>query len=111
VIGKYLFRFGFATPLQWAANEAHDWDDECSEAIFIMADSPDMALSWGQEIAEAFNELLFKNAGQQDDIPSWKEAGFVYWLEESPESIFSDTELKNLPAVGAGELPDFTRWI
>ena len=32
---NFLFRFGYETPVQHRNNEAHGWDDEDSQAVFI----------------------------------------------------------------------------
>jgi len=36
---NFPYRFGYCTPLQWAANDTHGWDDESSGAVVIKADS------------------------------------------------------------------------
>lgn len=106
-MARYLFRFGYCTPAQWLGNEAHGWDDESSSAFFVIADSPEAALAWGTEVAEAFAHHLFRAAAWAGPIPSWKEARFAHWIEESPERVFSFDVLEHLPVVRAGELPDF----
>lgn len=106
---KYLFRFGFCTPLQWRQNEANGWDDESSESVFIEAETVDAAESWGCEIAEAFCRRLFELASWTDDIPSWKEARFAYWIEIDATALPSDY-LQKIPVVREGEFPDFGSW-
>lgn len=106
---RYLFRFGYCTPSQWAANEAHGGEDESSSAFFVEADSPEAALAWGAEVAEAFVQSLFSSSGWTAGAPSWKEARFAHWLEESPEDAFPPEQLRTLPVVKAGELPDLRR--
>lgn len=32
---NFLFRFGYEMPVQHRNNEAHGWDDEDSQAVFI----------------------------------------------------------------------------
>jgi hypothetical protein len=41
-----LFRFGYETPVQHRNNEAHGWDDEDSQAVFIECADADAALEW-----------------------------------------------------------------
>ncbi len=109
-MGKYLFRFGYCTPAQWALNETQGWDDESSFAFYVVADTSECALSWGREISEAFLQYLFASANWQSEIPSWKSARFAHWIEEFPETVFSLEDLNNLPEVGYGQMPDFSEW-
>lgn len=104
-MGKYLYRFGYSTPDQWASNEAHGWDDEFSEALYIIANSPDAALDWGREISEEFVRQLFVAKGWRGEIPSWKKANFAHWIDQSP-----DAAGLNVPTIKAGEFPEFSRW-
>lgn len=106
---KYLFRFGYCTPKQWFANEAHGWDDESSSAFVVEAESPEAALAWGKEVAEAFSLSLFRAESRAVDTPSWKEAQFAHWIEESDKESFPAAQLEKLPIVRVGELPDFSR--
>jgi hypothetical protein len=108
-VARFLFRFGFCTPAQWSANEAHGWDDESSEAFFVESDSREDALSWGCEVAESFTRSLFESAGS-GEIPSWAEADFAYWIEEDPEAVLSSQALERIPIVRSGEMPTFSRW-
>jgi hypothetical protein len=105
-MARYLFRFGYCTPSQWAANEAHGWEDESSSAFLVEADSPEAALAWGAEVAEAFVQALFAADGRAVGALSWKEARFAHWLEDSPEDAFPPEHLRKLPVVRVGELPE-----
>jgi hypothetical protein len=106
---RYLFRFGYCTPPQWTANEANDWDDESSGAFLVAAKDKEEALAWGQEVAERYVRLQFESAGWVAP-PSWKEAAFANWIEQSPEKAFSAAELALLPLVSAGQMPTFENW-
>jgi hypothetical protein len=108
-MAKYLFRFGFCTPVQWKANEEHGWDDESSKAFFVEAATLDCAESWGCEVAEAFCYRLFKKAGWDKDIPSWKDSGFAFWIETQITS-FPIEYLNNLPVVLYNQMPDLAKW-
>lgn len=96
---QHLFRFGFESPEDRRANEAHNSDFESSSAIWINASNEADALSWGQQIAEAFVEHLFREA--QEPAYSWAAVGFANWIErDAPEAWHS------LPSVAFGEMPD-----
>ena len=108
---RYLYRFGFSSPEQWAANEKHGWDDEDSEALFVVAESSEEALAWGQEVSEEFQRRMFRDAGWKEPLPSWKDARFACWIEEEPERQFPVEILERLPAVRVGEMPPTERWL
>ena len=107
---KYLYRFGYCTPSQWTLNESHGWDDEDSNAFFVIARSPEDALRWGREISEALCSHLFLSWGWEGPIPSWKDSSFAHWIEEDPEAEFSPQQLSNLAVVKDGEMPDVSDW-
>jgi hypothetical protein len=92
-----------------AANNAHGWDDECSGAFFVNAESAEAATITGCEVAEQFVRQLFVKAGCKD-IPSWKAAEFAFWIEVKPSEVFSQEALEKLPHVNPGEIPDFSGW-
>lgn len=106
---SFLFRFGYSTPDQWVSNQKHGWDDECSGAFFVYAETPLIALSWGREVAESYVRSQFEKAGWTK-IPSWKEGQFANWIEENPAAKFSTTDLEKLPRVNEKEIPDFEGW-
>ena len=95
---KFLFRFGYCTPLQLAGNEAHGWDDESSGAFFVEAHSTEDALRWGREVADAYVEFQFKKEGRQQDV-RWLDGDFANWIEENPAGAFSEEQLRVLPTV------------
>jgi len=97
---EFLYRFGYETPEQAKANAAHGWDDECSEAVFIEADSPSQALEWGREISERFVRRLYG-----DSSISWLRSDFAHWIEEHPEAEFTADNLATLPHVRYGQHP------
>jgi hypothetical protein len=100
---RYLYRFGFLTPAQWRANEEHGWDDESSSAVFILADSSDLALEWGRQISEQFVQSLFAADGWSGTPPSWIQSSFAHWIEPSPE-VMAALE-GTIPTVRYGETP------
>ncbi len=104
----HLFRFGYCTPRQWAANEANGWDDESSSAFLVRAESADDALSWGCEVADKYVSRQFELEGWTE-IPSWKASGFASWIEDDPAAEFPDG-VEGLPVVACGVLPNFDKW-
>src|SRR4051812_43636174 len=69
----FVFRFGYESPQQAAANAAHGWDDESSQYVLIDAPDEAAALRWGREIAERFVREL--------GVGSWKVRNFAHWAE------------------------------
>jgi len=91
------------------ANTAHGWDDECSGAFFVIAADRARALAWGQTVVDGFVRNLFDAAGQVQ-VGSWTDLEFAFWVEDEPEDEFTAEELKRMPEVRDGHLPDFSRW-
>ena len=99
---RYLYIFTYQTPDQWAAAGATPGTpDESSRALFIKADNPEQALTWGSEIAEAFVKCLFT-----DSTISWQRLNYDHWLEAQPEQEYPKDILAALPEVNYGQLPD-----
>ncbi len=67
---RFLFRFGYETPLQLRDNDALGWDDEESGALFIRADSASEALAWGAEVAERFVRELYQRSDTSERVCS-----------------------------------------
>ena len=109
VVQNFLFRFGYCTPVQWDSNRTHGWDDESSSAFFVYADNAEDALSWGCEVAERYVRHQFEKA-RWTEIPSWKEAQFAFWIDETPTVEFSPEGLGELPKVMFKQVPDFRDW-
>lgn len=107
---RYLYRFGFSTPDQWKANEAHGWDDESSEAFYVVAEDEEAAVAWGRQVSERFHDRLFRAAGWPEPVPSWEESRYAFWIEDEPEQLFSAETLAELPVVEIGEMPPFESW-
>lgn len=100
-MNKYLFVFCYRTPRQ-APECGPEVPEESSEAVFIQAASPEEALAWGREIAEAFVANLFP-----DGSPSWGKSDFSHWVESEPEKEYPAAILANLPVVSVGNHPVF----
>ena len=73
----------------------------------MVASDSAQALAWGQEVAEAFVVRQFREQGCHE-VPSWKDDGFAFWIENDPSSDFSPAELEAMPEVSVEALPDLT---
>jgi len=99
---KYLFIFGFQTPRQWELSKRSLlMDDEDSKAVWIEAPNEELALNWGQEIAERFIRLLWK-----DESVSWRMQRFAFWIDNT-QADFDEAP----PNVAIGEFPSLDRWV
>lgn len=96
----YLYIFGFLTPELIKGMEAHDWDGEVSEAVFIEASSESEALAWGIEISREFIRRLYGNQGL-----SWDAADYAHWIESAPGTRWTPEVLECIPIVRVGEHP------
>jgi len=108
-MNEYLYIFGFEGPLQRLQNERHGLDHEDSYTFFIEAEAAEQALDWGSEVAEALFRYLYRESGWDGPLPSWKEDGYGYWIEDDPEEIALARRWR-CPRVAAGEMPDFAEW-
>lgn len=101
---RYLFRFGFESPDEFAANRDGGWDDESSEAVWIDAPSAEEALSWGRSVAERFVQKLFEIANAQGY--SWKTRGFANWIEDDASVLAWARTSPEVLATDYGQMPD-----
>ena len=99
---KYLFTFGYETPIQAKNNNQYGLDDEDSLNVFIKAENELQALEWGREIAEDYVRKLY-----QDPAISWKAQGFSHWIEKNLEK-YGQKALSKIPTVKTGEYP---KWV
>lgn len=104
---QYLYCFGFEAPVDREANQRWGSDAESSYAFFVEASSPEDALEWGQEVAEAMVRFIFEKSGWRGAIPSWKADGYAFWIEDDPEEI---AQASDCPVVAVGAMPDITTW-
>lgn len=98
---RYLYIFGYETPMQRENNAAHGWDDEDSAAIFIVAETEQQALEWGHAISKKFVDDL--SSGQS---AIWDENRFAAWVDHDYAKNFSARQLRAIPIVRYGEYPD-----
>jgi hypothetical protein len=103
-MADYLFQCGYGPP---ALREYPD--DESSLAFFVEADTPEQALSWGCEVAQAFTARLYHQAGISQGA-DWKADEYAYWLQDSPETHYPTETLQALKKVRWQVMPDFDLW-
>lgn len=103
---QYLFRFGFESPDEFAANRVGGWDDESSEAFWIDAPTAEEALSWGRSVAERFVHELFEIANAEGY--SWNARGFANWIEDDTSVLAWARTSTEVIATDFGQMPDLT---
>ncbi len=112
-MNKYLYIFGYETPLQKRDNALHGWDDEDSAAVFIVASSKQQALEWGHTIAKRFVGALFDRGflTDPDQDTNWDENAFATWIDNDDAKNYSGEQLRAIPTVEYGEYPDIAAMI
>lgn len=95
----FVFRFGYESPQQTAANARGGWDDESSQWVVIDALDKAAALAWGCEVAERF--VAWLGGG------SWRDGHFAHWVEPLAACPWA----VGREAVAVGQLPTFSRWV
>lgn len=66
---RFLYLFGYESPVEWQQNSEHGSDFESSDAFWVVADNETEALAWGSEVAEMMVRELFIHCGWRGDIP------------------------------------------
>ena len=102
---SYLFIFGYEDSVEMKCNDECGTDYESSKGVLIEAVSPEEALAWGREIAEAF--MRHENDG--DPSISWRARDYAHWIEPHPERSSSSHCLSFFQRVKVGGFPDFAR--
>lgn len=95
---RFLFVFGYESPVERATNSREGTDFESSSAVWVRADSEDEALQKGRDYAERFVRQQFQHAGV-GDCPGWAEGGFAHWIEQKPLDRFSGIALETLDEI------------
>lgn len=108
---RYLYLFGYESPVEREENIEHGTDFESSSAFWVEAESADDALRWGREVSDAMVHEYFLRSGWTRDIPNWKEEGFAHWIEDNPLPEFTPEYLSNLLVVRQGEMPTELGWL
>ena len=94
---KFLYIFGYETPGLVVTNERLHTDFEDSMAFFIITETKEQALEWGNKLAEKYLEALYAKT----DIPLEKKTkedwchGIID--EDGPFSAWSDEYIKKHP--------------
>lgn len=88
----FLFSFGYCTPLQIRNNKRYGYDDENSQALYILAPSSSDADTWGLHIACCMYKKL-----HCDSERSWDVDGYGYIVEEVESAD------EHLPVIKYGE--------
>jgi len=101
---EYLYIFGFETPHEAHNNDRFGWDDEDADGVVIEADDEAAALAWGNHISEQFLELLYRDSGL-----SWRDRGYLGWIERNPNAETDHWE--DQQRIRVGGLPDFASWL
>jgi len=103
---KFLYIFGYMTPTQHINNASLGWDDEDSEAVWIIAETEEKALEWGREISRKFITIL---CGQL--VGYWHENNFANWIEQNGAAKYGAEQLTRIPWVKYGEYPDIAKML
>jgi hypothetical protein len=101
---KYLYVFAYQTAeqRQLAAREP-GVIEESSAGVFIEANSPEEALSWGRNISGRFISERFG-----EGKAAWDADQFAHWIEAEAEREYPPDTLARLPVVMVGNYPDWT---
>jgi hypothetical protein len=108
---RFMYRFGYESPVEWQQNREYGSDFESSSAFWVEADSADDALAWGREVSEALVRELFMRSGWVSEIPSWKASAFAHWIEEPPSDDFTADDLARRLVVKYGQMADDLGWL
>jgi hypothetical protein len=95
---RFLFVFGYESPVERMANGREGTDLESSSALWVRADSEDEALQKGRDYAQKFVGQQFEQAGVVD-FPGWAEGSFAHWIEHKPLNRFSGIALDTLDEI------------
>jgi hypothetical protein len=76
--------------------------EESSDAVFIQAASPELALEWGREISDRYVQQLFG-----DQPVDWRRMNFAHWVESEPQEEYPESILEAIPVVTYGNYPHF----
>jgi hypothetical protein len=101
-MNRYCYFFSYETPQQLSANAQHGWDDENCQMVCVLATSEVEALSWGQEVAEAFYAKLHKHPTR-----SWRSIGYADGIDNSLLATATDEAARDIPVVRVGEHPSW----
>jgi hypothetical protein len=95
---RFLFAFGYESPVERTTNSKEGTDFESSCAVWVQAESEAEALQKGREYAEGFVVRQFQQAGVTD-FPGWVRGEFANWIEQEPLDRFSGMALEMLDEI------------
>lgn len=93
---KYLYYFRFQFPVDWGNENDH----EVEKFIFIIADSNEKALHWGNVLAKKFIDNLFAKHKYFKKI---NVTGFIWADPNYQFNEWERKEIENFPLVIYGE--------
>ncbi len=93
-MNRFLFIFGYESPVERLSNKRHGTDFESSEAVWIAATSESEAMSKGRAYAKGFVAGAYREAKSSNKV-SWDE-GFAHWISKKPEEEFPESDLTSL---------------
>ena len=99
---KFLYLFGYESPVEFQSNADAGTDFESSAGVWISGETEEQALHWGRSVAEHFVAWLFERSGNKPY--SWADAQFADWIETDRSVV---NAAATFPTVATGELPDF----
>jgi len=99
---KYLFCFGYENPQEFDSNQRFGTDFESSQAVWISAGDEQEALSCGIKYAKIFVAALYRTQGLKN-FQDWDNRQYAYWIEENPQSKWTQTELDALESIIASD--------
>lgn len=102
---EYLLCIVYHEPESFAAwNRGLVEDYESTTGLFVIAESSDEAIAWGEEVGRAL--LQYAN---NDTTLDWKGFGYSCWVEESPQASGWSHCLGFFQHVRAGRWPDLAQ--
>lgn len=100
VMKRFLFVFGFESPVEFQCNLEADTDFESSEAVWVVAETPEEAFEGGRIYAEERVAALFERCGEPK-FPGWSEAGYEHWILDNPAEEFPPHIVETFPEIRA----------
>ena len=93
---RFLFVFGFESPVEFECNLGGDTDFESSEAVWVVASTLEEAFESGRLYAEEKVATLYCECGDPG-YPGWSEAGYEHWILDNPAEEFPPRIAETFP--------------
>ncbi len=94
-MNRFLFIFGYESPVERDSNQQHGTDFESSKAVWISAANEEEAMSKGRFYANDFVATIYRDEKKPDEV-TWSEAGFAYWISKKSAEDFPGADLTTL---------------